>query len=76
MKGCFPPDQLRCPVVELQRETAMKKVEKVTHVGLDCRKNFSTLSGRDATGALVLRERFEHARTVRSCVGVWTDTTG
>lgn len=38
----------------------MRTVEKVTHVGLDCHKKFSTLSGRDAAGAVVLRERVEH----------------
>ncbi len=39
----------------------MRTVEKVTHVGLDCHKKFSTLSGRDAAGVVVLRERLEHA---------------
>lgn len=39
----------------------MRTVEKVTHVGLDCHKKFSTLSGRDAAGVVVLRERVEHA---------------
>ena len=28
----------------------MGTVQKVTHMGLDCHKNFSTLSGRDAAG--------------------------
>lgn len=39
----------------------MGMLQKVTHVGLDCHKNFSTLSGRDEAGKVVLRERLEHA---------------
>lgn len=35
--------------------------EKVTQVGLDCHKKFSTLTARDAAGKVVLRERLGHA---------------
>ena len=38
----------------------MGMLQKVTHVGLDCHKNFSTLSCRDAAGNVVSRERLDH----------------
>jgi transposase len=38
----------------------LEKVQKVTHVGLDCHRKFSTISGRDAAGKVVLRERLDH----------------
>jgi len=36
-------------------------LQKVTHVGLDCHRKFSTLSARDATGKVVLREKLGHS---------------
>jgi transposase len=33
---------------------------KVTQLGFDCHKKFSTVSGRDAAGKVVLREKLDH----------------
>jgi transposase len=33
---------------------------RVTQLGLDCHKKFSTISGRDAVGKVVLREKLDH----------------
>jgi transposase len=33
---------------------------KVTQLGFDCHKKFSTVSGRDASGKVVLREKLDH----------------
>jgi transposase len=38
----------------------MRIHEKVACVGLDCHKNFSRLSARDADGKIVLRQRLDH----------------
>ena len=36
-------------------------MEKVTQMGLDCHKKFSTVTARDATGRIAFRTRLEHA---------------
>ena len=38
----------------------MGMLQNVSHVGLDCHRKFSTVSGRDATGRVVLREKLDH----------------
>jgi hypothetical protein len=38
----------------------MKMYEKLTQVGLDVHRNFSTASLRDAAGKVIARERLEH----------------
>lgn len=38
----------------------MRTEAKITQAGLDNHKNFSRLSGRDASGKIVLRQRLEH----------------
>jgi transposase len=35
--------------------------EKVAYVGLDCHKNFSRMTARDAGGKILFRQRLEHA---------------
>jgi transposase len=39
----------------------MRMKEKVAYVGLDCHKNFSRMTARDAGGEIVFRQRLEHA---------------
>jgi transposase len=39
----------------------MKNGKKVSHVGLDCHKKFSTVTARDARNEVVFRARLEHA---------------
>src|SRR2546421_7636837 len=48
----------------------LQKMQKVTHVGLDCHRKFSTLSGRDAAGKVVLRQKLGHAdrQLMRGCL--------
>ena len=38
---------------------------KVTQMGLDCHKKFSTVTARDAEGRVVFRTRLEHADRAR-----------
>ena len=37
------------------------QTSRVTHVGLDCHRKFSTLSGRDAAGKVIVRQKLDHA---------------
>jgi len=39
----------------------MKNLNKVTHVGWDCHKNFSVATARDADNHILFRQRLEHA---------------
>jgi len=39
----------------------VKKIQSVTQMGMDCHRRFSTVTGRDAEGRIVWRERVEHA---------------
>lgn len=38
----------------------MNRYEKVSHVGLDCHRNFSQITARDAKNAVLFRQRLEH----------------
>src|ERR1035438_4416537 len=40
--------------------TGVSPSAKVAYMGLDCHKNFSRLTGRDAQGRIVCRQRLEH----------------
>jgi len=39
----------------------MRRLEKVSHIGLDCHKNFSTVAARDKDNRIVFGQRLEHA---------------
>src|ERR1700686_2317638 len=49
------------------KETAMSKASnvsqrsKVSHMGVDCHRNFSRVTARDERGGVVFRQRLEHA---------------
>ena len=48
-------------------------MEKVTQMGLDCHKRFSTVTARDAVGRVAFRTRLEHAdrARMRAQIGTW-----
>jgi hypothetical protein len=48
-------------VWNLNKETAMKEAATLMCVGLDCHKNFSIASARDAAMRVVWRRRLNHA---------------
>ncbi len=38
----------------------MNRYEKVSHVGLDCHRNFTQMTARDSGNAVLFRQRLEH----------------
>ncbi len=64
MKGCLPRRMgygIRRGVVNHFLETAMRTSGIVTQIGLDTHRKFSKVTGRDAEGHVVWRQRLDHA---------------
>ncbi len=55
----------------------MNKVGAVRQMGVDCHRNFSTVSARDEKGQIVWRERLEHEdrRPLRQRLRSWPEGT-
>jgi transposase len=55
----------------------MKKLTKVSHVGLDCHKNFSSVTARDRENRVLFRARLEHAdrHGLRQELACWPKST-
>src|SRR5438067_13216736 len=59
MKGCPLAGHYYVRTIGLTKETAMG-TQSVSHMGLDCHKNFSRVTARDEQGRVVWRGRLEH----------------
>lgn len=55
----------------------MRNESKVTHVGLDCHKNFSCVTARDAQNGVVFRQRLDHRdrAAMRQQMAAWPAKT-
>jgi transposase len=72
MKGCPLAGHYDVRFKVLNKETAVR-TQKVSHMGLDCHKNFSRVTARDEGGQVVWRGRLEHAdrQALRQKLASW-----
>jgi transposase len=60
-----------------QKEIALQRQTNVSQIGMDCHRNFSTVTARDRQGQIVWRQRLEHAdrQGLRTQLRAWPPGT-